>query len=513
VLDKMRQLALAHLCAEAGAADMPDPEVLYKELRSERLGWLFRFLVEDVAEDDAAEAKAHYYTLEADRKDDSAAVLSPHDLTREAAAKLPFNKPSGPNSPALGPVIKRMPPSRSNKEGAPKLTTQQRTLERFKEIAQEGRPWSAYFRQALSCWTRKNLNVDGQVIEAKKNAYQEAVDRISEKRTVLLAYRTADGKLPGEVPEYVAYLQETLARSKYEVKDNGPRPGHCALCGTETTVYPNALKGAGLNIANLDRDGAFPGLNPDRAVATFGVCVPCADLLYVYCRHVAPGFVAAVAGERALIVPALSPDPGTHAPFMRKVGDWLRQAAGGKGLRSTERQLLKTIGQEKQAVATIDIVWANFGQVIDGVRGLVTDVLPSRLQEIAAVNEQVEKAPSSLFPEERLDEFAYDLSLSILHPLLKRPGGKAAQRSNESRRLWELRRGLAEAIYHRRELPEERFEAEVLATARWHWDEASQSDSAVYLLTREGYSEKKKTAFLTVAGWVKQLYHRRRRTD
>ncbi len=51
----------------------------------------------------------------------------------------------------------------------------------------------------------------------------------------------------------------------------------------------------------------------------------------------------------------------------------------------------------------------------------------------------------------------------------------------------------------------ERFDEEVLTTARWRWDEAVQSDAPVYTLTREGYSEKKKTAFLTVAGWVKQV--------
>jgi CRISPR-associated protein Csh1 len=306
------------------------------------------------------------------------------------------------------------------------------------------------------------------------------------------------------MPEYVTYLQETLAGTKYATGAVGPRLGRCALCAAETTVYPNVVRGAGFNIANLDRDGAFPGLDPSRAVDSFGVCIACADLLYVYCRHVAPKFITFVAGEKALVLPALGPDVRTHPAFMRRFGDWLRQTREGKGLRVAERQLLKILGDEQKAVATIDIIWADFGQLIEGVRGVITDVLPSRLQAIAAVNEQIARASSALFPEQQLEAFTYDVSLSILRPLLERPGGRAAQKSNESRRLWELRREVAEAVYHQRRLPE-RFDEEVLTTARWRWNEAAQSDAPVYTLTREGYSEKKKTPFLTLAGWVREV--------
>ncbi len=508
MLDKMRQLALARLCESVKVEGCEDPEIWYRGLRAKHLEELFRFLVEDVGEDEVTDEKPHYYTLEADPNDDAVAVLKPHDLTNEAAARLPFNKPSGAQSAALGPVIKRSAPSKTKMAG-PSAKVQKTTLDEFVKIAQAKKPWSWYFREAHACWNRPRLAIAGRTVEAKVNAYQEAIEQIREKRTVLLAYRTTEGKLPGEVPEYVAYLQETLAGTKYATGAVGSRSGRCALCAAEANVYPNAVKGAGFNIANLDRDGAFPGLDPERAVDSFGVCVACADLLYVYCRHVASDFITSVAGEKALVLPALGSDPQTHAPFMRKVGDWLRQIRAGSGLRPSERQLLKVIGDDQKAVATIDIIWAEFGQLIESVRGVITDVLPSRLQAIAAVNESIEQKSSPLFPEDHLDAFTYDVSLSILRPILDRPGGRAAQKSNESRRLWELRRALAESIYHKRGLPE-RFDAEVLTTARWRWGEAVESDAAVYTLTREGYSEKKKTSFLTVAGWVKQLarfYH------
>ncbi len=503
MLDKMQKLARAHLCAQSEARDVSDPELFYQQTRAERLGWLFRFLVEDIGEDETTNDKPRYYTLSPDSKDDSVAILEAHELTAQTAAKLPFNKPSGSQSAALGPVIKRTAPSKTKLAG-PSAKIQRTTLAEFEALAHTEKPWSNYFKDAHSCWTRPRLAITGQVVDAKVNAYQEAIDKISEKRTVLLAYRTLDGKLPGDVPEYVVYLQETLAGTKYATGAVGPSFGHCALCGAETNVYPNALKGAGFNIANLDRDGAFPGLKPERAVESFGVCVACADLLYVYCRHVAPNFVTFIAGEKALVLPALGPDVRTHGEFMRKVGDWLRQISEGKGLSATERQLLKLLGDEQKAVATIDIIWADFGQLIEGVRGVITDVLPSRLRTIAAENQRIEAYSSPLFPENLIEAFTYDVSLSILRPLFERPGGRAAQKSNESRRLWNLRRELAEAIYHQRGQPMW-FDTELLTTARWRWDEAAQSDAAVYLLTREGYSEKKNTNFLTVAGWVKQV--------
>jgi CRISPR-associated protein Csh1 len=150
MLDKMKQLALAHLCAQAGAEGCSDPEAFYRQTREEQLGWLFRFLVEDVAEDESGNEKPRYYTLGPDPKDDSVAILEARELTEEAAAKLPFNKPSGSQSPALGPVIKRTAASRGKPAGpSPKI--QQTTLDAFQERAESEKPWSAYFRQVHSC--------------------------------------------------------------------------------------------------------------------------------------------------------------------------------------------------------------------------------------------------------------------------------------------------------------------------------------------------------------------------
>ncbi len=96
----------------------------------------------------------------------------------------------------------------------------------------------------------------------------------------------------------------------------------------------------------------------------------------------------------------------------------------------------------------------------------------------------------------------YNLPLSILKPLFRRPGGKPAEKGNDSRRLFDLRRDLADAIYHASPMPP-RFFAELHATARWHFDAVCDSRSAWGLLN-EGRTKEGKT-FLTIAGWVREV--------
>ena len=136
------------------------------------------------------------------------------------------------------------------------------------------------------------------------------------------------------------------------------------------------------------------------------------------------------------------------------------------------------------------------------MRGVVTDILPSRLKRIASFNGEFKLAQSPAFPEVHLLEFDFDLSLSCLRPLLHRPGGKKAKSRNESRRLFDLRRDIAAAVYHDERLPWERFRAELHETAQWHWDAASEGDGASYKLLHEGFS-KKGEHYLTPAGWVR----------
>jgi CRISPR-associated protein Csh1 len=509
MLDAMRQLALSRLWLDLGDGTAPDPEAWYRQLRERDLGRLFPYLVEDMDDEGKGQEKPRYYTLRPDPKNDHVAVLEAHELKQVAAAQLPFNQPSGSQSAALGPVVKRTPRSKKKPAG-PSVKIQQTTLKAFKEIAEQGQPWSEYFAAARECWTRPKLRFGEREVESVGGAFQAAIEQIDEKRTVLVAFQTADEKLPGEIPEYAAYLQEVLASTKYATGAVPAVAGKtCALCGHEQVmVYPNALRGAGINFANLDRDGAYAGLDVLSAWKYFALCIGCADLLYVYWNHVANDFMTTVAGERALVIPTLNLDPADHKKFIERIKKWVAgikpEKSGQESIRRPEEQLLHVLSKER-AVNTLTLLWAEFGQRIDDVRGVVSEVLPSRVRQLAEFNLAFDKTSSPLYPEIPLDEFQFDVSLSILRPLLHRPGGKKAQRRNESRRLFNLRRDIAEAVYHHTPIPCERFWAEIHETAQWHWDGAVASDQPVYGLLYEGWSEKKNQKFLTTAGWVRQL--------
>ena len=502
MLEAMRQLALDALWVELDEGKSPDPEAWYRELRAADLGRLFPKLVEDV-EQEAGKDKQRFYTLRPDPQRADTAVLQGHEFKEGDSGKLPFNQPAGSQAAALGPVIKRSAPSKT-KEAGPTVKIQQTTLKAFEEIAGQGLPWSPYFGAARGCFLRPRMRIDEQVQDAHGGALHAAIRLIDEKRTVLLAYEDEQGRLPGQVPEYVDYLQGVLARTKYCTGSAPPLDGKtCCLCGASpVSVYPNVLRGAGINLANLDRDGAFPGLDPSSAWKGFSLCVACADLLYIYWRHAAAPYRATVAGYNALVIPSLQIDPGVRKRFAKRLREWVAGLGKTKDALSVrEKQLLAILGEER-AVATLTILWAEFGQRIDDIRGVITDILPSRLQQLAGHNRAMEKQASPVFPEWPLEEFEYNLPLTILKPLLRRPGGKAAQNSNESRRLFDLRRDLAEAVYHASPLPS-RFFDEVHETARWHFDAVRDSGSAWPLL-HEGRTKDGKT-FLTAAGWVRQL--------
>ncbi len=500
MLEAMRQLGLDALWVQLDGATSADPEAWYLDVRAHDLGRLAGVLVEPVERKSSSEGD-RYYTLRADPQDGELAVLEVHEMKAGDAAKLPFlNRP--PIAPAVGPIVKRT--NKGKGEFGPTAGTVQRTLTSFAEIALSDDPAAPYFAGARDCFARARVRFNGTTHEAPAGALNRGLALVEEKGTVLVAYRDKGGRLPGEIPEFLTYLAGFLAEDKYVTKDAPGIPGAtCALCGrAKTTVYAAALDKAGIHLSSGDRAGAFPGVDASAAWKGFAICVACADLLYVYWYHVAKDYRTSVAGEKALVIPSLQLDPGARRRFAKRLREWVTTLTQSKdAVTVREKQLLGILGDDR-AVASLTVLWAEFGQRIDDIRGIITDILPSRLQQLAGYNRAIERLESPVFPEWPLEEFEYNLPLTILKPLLRRPGGKAAQNSNESRRLFDLRRDLAEAIYHASPLPP-RFFDEVHETARWHFAAACESGSAWPLL-HEGRTKDGKT-FLTAAGWVRQV--------
>ena len=258
MLEEMKNLALDYLWSEEGQGEVPDNlDEWFKDIRAEKPEQIFPYLVE------ASDRIEKFYTLAPDSNDPDLAVLEVADFQKGDNIRLPFNQASGPRSPALGPVIKR---TYESGEGAkPTLKTQESTLKSFENLAQENKPWSSFFESAWQTFTRPKLFMatKGETLtELGQNAYSLAVKNISERQTVFLAFKDSQGKLPGDHPEYIEYLQEILAQTKYATKEApSVENGLCSLSSEEdVTVFPNALRGAGINIANVNRPGAFPGI-------------------------------------------------------------------------------------------------------------------------------------------------------------------------------------------------------------------------------------------------------------
>jgi CRISPR-associated protein Csh1 len=503
VLDAMSRIALDHLREELpdDTGDKSKPWEWYLRVREERPELLLPYLVEAPR----GSLSPNYYVLRAD-PDAEVAVLEQREFVRgRDDLRLPFVQSTGSQSGALGPVIKRT--YARDKGPGPSQKINETTRKDFRKIAAAGDPWSGYFEHVSSVISRPKLRFRETLIEGDRTgALGLAVREINERQTCLLSVLDPEGRLPGEVDDYLAYLRQVLATEKYSTGKLEPiEDGVCALSGLGGTVYPNALAGAGLNISNVDRLGVFPGLDDADAWKKFALSAEIADLLFVYSFHVRDRFLARVAGERALLIPYTDPrDPDKRLHFVKSTRErYVPQVRTGESV-IREEDKLERMAQEEDTVTSITILWADFGQKLDNVRGMVTDVLPSRLRAISEVVREVNVDRGVPFPElEYEGQLRLDVAFNYLGQLLRRPGGKRTEKANKGPRLFDLKRDVAAAVYHGRRVPEERLREEVREISEAYLlDALERRDS--YGLFNEGRSKKGET-YLTMAGWARHL--------
>jgi len=501
VLSEMRELAVLELNRRLGTEGCG-----LAELRESHASELARSLVE------SGDTVERVYLLQ--RGDDDGAVrMWVEELDDDKRARLPFNQGTGARSPALGPVLKRTFKKGKQPPYGPTPNTQRVTRKRFEALADGESEWAEYFAEVCEVLFRgRSLIYQEQrsdVATADQTILNLALASIDEKSTVFVAVVDSEGRWPGDRPAYRRYLAAISAASNYSTGKAPPRPdATCPLCGRHpVTLYPNAVKGAGLNLGNIDRAGAFPGLDESVAWKSYGLCVDCADALYVYARHLLKDYKGKIAGETALLIPALLGPDEEKPRFLR---DWHAYVANleGGAIRSREEDLLEFCATRDDAQVVLQILWATFDQLVDEIRGCVTDILPSRLRALADHNRAANTWAHPLAPRHPLDELRLDLPLSCLKPLLHRPGGRKTTKSNAGQRLFELRRQLAHALYHGRPLgaAEGTMWTELIETARAHLGVIAEG-GRVWGLLHETPPGKRSGAApsLTLASWVRHL--------
>ena len=504
MLEAMRSLALDYLVRKIADGVVPDDsENWYLHCKKEETDKFFPFLVE------SGDKVKLAYVIKPDPNDNQGILLDCEELTEEKQAMVPFVKPSGSQDAAIGPVIKRTFKAKERIAG-PTQKILNTTLKSFESQSKANMSWSNYFGEILEILNRNYISFAGKKIEVGegnkyKNILEAAISEIPEKKTVLLTITDNKGVWPGSRIEYKKYLSSHLPEIKYTTTTCKPQHNKtCALCGKlDITVYANAVKGAGINIGNQDRIGAFQNLSASNAWKAFALCSDCADLLYIYRFHVSRRFEAPVAGENALLIPYTNLDGHKRIKFMKSIEDeYLRGFNKGVGRR--EDRLLKIIG-DTAVVNTFTVIWAKLGQNIEDVKGIITDILPSRLGMLSRFNEEAKEWRHSLFPDRPVFEF--DLGMNGLLRFFKRPGGKKANHVNAGNRLFHLKREMIAALYKGESFTPQHFWSEVMVTALWYLKEVHQMEpkrQQWYLFGEASWKEGKEPV-LTLCGWIRHL--------
>ena len=496
MLEAMRELALLelnHRCGQSG--------INLDEIRAGYGEYLTPLLVED------SEKIPRVYLLQTVSDQPGAVKMWMEDVDAAKARRLPFVMS---RVAAIGPVMKRR---KVDGLPSPTLNTQALTEKSFAKRGQDQSSWGAYFKEMHKILFRSHTLIfsdKSHLVGAGQtdpHVLAAAIRLISEKGTVFLSVLDKAERWPGDCPEYHAYLAQILADKYVTGAAAAHGPADCPLCGaTDATLYPN-LRGTGINFANVDRAGAFPGLDTGSAWKSYGLCLDCADLLYVFKNHLLNQFLGNVAGDKALLIPSLLGNPEGKRQFLDDWRKYLQNLESHKA-ESYENDLLEFMQGRNDAQVVLHILWATFGQVVDEVRGVINDILPSQLRSLIKHNQQANYWNHSLAPRYSLENARFDLSLNWLSSLLKRPGGKKAKEANKSGQLFTIKQQLAEAIYHGALLGEAQngLWREILITARWYLDDIAESGNFWGLLN-EGYSEKggKQTRYWTLAGWLRHL--------
>lgn len=433
------------------------------------------------------------------------------ELDEIKALRLPFFSRSGSQSSAVGPIVKRTFNKNKEPQYGPSKKTQQTTRKYFMKLSRSKEPWARFFSDVCGVlsagtlrWKGKDYHVgtDHEDIDA----LAAAIRLIPDERTVFLTITDSKGRWAGEIPEYMAYLSEILSREKYVTQKALEKDGAiCPLCLKKgVTIYPNALRGAGINFGNVDRQGSFPSLDIAVAWKAYGLCLDCADLLFIYKHHVSPEFTATAAGGKALLIPGLLGNAAGRQRFMQDFQAYVKAIRDhGKVL---ENDLMDFFADRDDAHVVLEILWATFGAHIDDVRDRVTDVLPSRLRRLQSLNSTINDCSLPLFGHAADQPGEFDLHLNVLDTLFTSPTrGKKRQGSSEaSRRRLKLR--VASCLYRRKPLAdsESQFWTQILSVARQYLDEALNKGNANGLIYRhDGRKGDKSLHVPTLATWIR----------
>jgi len=232
------------------------------------------------------------------------------------------------------------------------------------------------------------LKEDGTL---ERKPFFETVEWAKKTKKIKVFSVKINGKYNGEIRELLDLWREK-PKTMYQTKDatSFNLPGvRCSLCHKETELFPNVLAGVGINIANVDKFGFFPGVTRRNAGKAFPICAPCAEALYAAKFHVFQNLKQEISGHRTLIIPHLleSEDMGDGLDIITSELKRLMRDVGGA--ERTESGILKDLSENKGVSTVTFIIGDVGGQSVENIRKVIPDVLPSRLSDISRAIEVV----------------------------------------------------------------------------------------------------------------------------
>jgi hypothetical protein len=266
------------------------------------------------------------------------------------------------------------------KESPSKL---KKTVERFIKESKDKENVADLVQNVVKIYTSEEVEVGELDKEGKleKKPFFETVEWAKKTKKMKIFSVRINGKYNGEIRELLDLWKEK-PKIMYQTKDaesfklDGVK---CSLCDKEAELYPNVLSGVGINIANVDKPGFFPGVASENAGKAFPICAPCAEALYAAKFHVFPNLRQNISGHQALIIPHLveSEDKSealeiVTSAFGQSRSD-LRSDVSGAGRK--EAGILKDLAENK-GIATITFIIGDVGgQSVENIRKVIPDVL------------------------------------------------------------------------------------------------------------------------------------------
>lgn len=229
------------------------------------------------------------------------------------------------------------------------------------------------------------LDKDGNL---EKKSFLETVRWAADIKKIKVFSVRINGKYNAEIKDILDLALANKPRINYQTEKAKSLnlPGiKCSLCNKERELFPNVLSrdGVGINIANVDKPGFFPGVETENAGKGFPICAPCAEALYVAKFHVFKDLIQTISGHQALIIPHLVESEDTKEGLEIIASALKLLKSDVSGAKETERFILKQLSDNK-SIATVTFIFGEVaGQSVQNIRKVIPCVLPSRLSQIS----------------------------------------------------------------------------------------------------------------------------------